>query len=80
MVCVLSDSGQAEVLALEGNAERITADVGAAAHKVLLTAANTGAKSAEEVIANYKIFAQGLISYIETTIEKADETGADGKC
>lgn len=76
MVEIKSKDGEVEIIQLEGSEERIVADVGVIAHKVLLTSANTGSKSTEEVYIRYGILARQLVDYIDKTVFRVDELGS----
>lgn len=73
MVKVESNNGEVNLLEIEGTEKRIIGDIGALAHKILLTLANTGAKSKEELFLKYGILARQLVNYIEETVKRVEE-------
>ena len=77
MLHTKSENGNVDIIEMDGTEESIVVDVGATAHKTLLTMANRGAKTAEEVFVRYGELARNLVDYIETTVKRIDEIGQE---
>lgn len=75
MLEVKSKNGNADILIMDGSDKEIIGDIGAITQKVLLTIANSGAVSPEEVFMRYGILARQLVDYIDTTVKRVDELG-----
>lgn len=74
MLSIKSQDGTVEILEMEGTEKRIIADIGAAAHKTLLTLANDS-NSREEVFLKYGIYMRQLVGYLEETVKRIEEIG-----
>lgn len=77
MLHTKSENGNVDIIKMDGTEKRIIMDVGAIAHKTLLTMANKGANTAEEVFMRYGALARQLIDFIDTTVERVDEIGQE---
>lgn len=75
MLHIKSENGNVDIFEMDGTEKSIIADIGATAHKTLLTLANQEAKTEEEVFIRYGALARQLVDYIDITVNLVDETG-----
>ena len=74
MLNVDAKDGSVKIRRMEGTEKRLVADIGSIAHKTMLLIANDGAESADEVYLKYGTLARELVNYIETTVQRVNQT------
>lgn len=76
MLVVGADHGNVNIISMIGTNKSIVQDLGAIAHKTLLTLANNNT-SKEEVCFRYGLLARELVDYMEYTVHRVDEIGGE---